>query len=107
MSNRNALRKLSRIAPAPPEIDKIMDGLATADDTSAAIVAGSLVEVELERLIVTKFEVSNPDLSGQIFLNRGPLSDLHSKILIAHAFGFITSPMKKRRARIRFSSPDM
>jgi hypothetical protein len=29
MSNRDALRKLSRIAPAPPEIDKIMDGLAS------------------------------------------------------------------------------
>jgi DNA-binding MltR family transcriptional regulator len=93
MSNRDALRKLSRIAPAPPEIEKIMDGLASADDMSAAIIAGSLVEVELERLIVTKFKVSEPDLVGQIFLNRGPLSDLHSKILIAYAFGFITTPM--------------
>jgi DNA-binding MltR family transcriptional regulator len=93
MSNRDALRKLSRIAPAPPEIDKIMDGLATADDMSAAIIAGSLVEVELERLILTKFKVSDPNLASQIFQNRGPLSDLHSKIVIAHAFGFVTSPM--------------
>jgi hypothetical protein len=93
MSNRDALRKLSRFVPAPPEIEKIMDGLAIADDMSAAIIAGSLVEVELERLILRKFKVSDPDLLGQIFQNRGPLSDFHSKILIARAFGFITSPM--------------
>ena len=29
---------------------------------------------------------------GQIFLNRGPLSDFHSKILVANAFGIITNP---------------
>jgi DNA-binding MltR family transcriptional regulator len=93
VSNRDALRKLSRMAPASPEIEKIMDGLATADDMSVAIIASSLVEVELERLIVSRFKISEPGLTSQLFLNRGPLSDLHSKILIAHALGFITSPM--------------
>lgn len=93
MSNRETLRKLSRVAPAGPEIEKIMDGLAEADDMSVAIIAGSLVEVELERLLASRFVVNDPNLNAQLFLNRGPLSDLHSKILVAHAFGFITGPM--------------
>ncbi len=93
MSNRDALRRLSRKVPAPEEIEKITTDLWDADAMSAAIIAGALVELELERLISSKFAVTTPDLVGQIFLNRGPLADFHSKILLAHAFGYTTSPM--------------
>jgi DNA-binding MltR family transcriptional regulator len=93
MSNREALRKLSRKFPAPPEIDKIMDDLGGEKDISVAIVAAAIAEAALEQLIAGKFKTKNASLRGQIFLNQGPLSDFHSKILIAAAFGIITVNM--------------
>ena len=91
MSNRAALRKLSKRFPAPPEIERIMDSLRDGTDLSAAIIATAILEASLEKLLVKKFTYKYPDLVGQIFTNRGPLADFHSKILIANAFGIITS----------------
>lgn len=93
MSNRDALRRLSRKMPAPPEIEKMMDALRDEGDMTVAIMAGSFLEIELERLILSRFKRKDSNLNGQIFQNRGPLSDMHSKILLADAMGFITSPM--------------
>src|SRR6266849_355365 len=94
MSNRDALRKLSRKYPATPEIDKIMDDLrAGKDDPHIAIIATAIAEAALERLITKKLQVRTKNLLGQLFLNRGPLSDFHSKILVANAFGVITTNM--------------
>lgn len=93
MSNRNALRKLSRKFPAPPEVEKIMDSLREGTDLSIAITATAILEATLERLLIKKFKIKNKRLTGQIFLNRGPLSEFNSKILIANAFGIITSNM--------------
>ena len=93
MSNRDALRKLSRKFPLPPEIDKIMDSLRQGTDLAVAITATSIVEAHLERLLTTKFIWRKKELAGQIFLNRGPLSDFHSKILVAEAFGHVTPNM--------------
>jgi DNA-binding MltR family transcriptional regulator len=93
-SNREALRKLSRQFPAPPEVDKIIYSLKGEKDMSVAIVAAAILEASLERLITSKLvENKDSDLIGQLFLNRGPMSDFHSKILIAQAFGIITSNM--------------
>ena len=59
----------------------------------AAITGSAIAEASLERLLVSKFQNRDANLIGQLFKNRGPLMDLHSKILIAHAFGLITAPM--------------
>ena len=91
MSNREALRKLSRKFPAPPEVEKIIDSLHGGTDMSIAITATAIIEATLERLLTKKFKVKNKRLVGQIFRNRGPLSDFSSKILVANAFGVITS----------------
>lgn len=93
MSNRDSLRKLSRKFPAPPEVEKILDSLRDEHDLQVAILASSLVEASLERLLLSKFKSRSSNLIGQIFNNRGPLSDFHSKILIAHAFHVITPAM--------------
>jgi hypothetical protein len=91
MSNREALRKLIRRIPPPPDVKEAIRNLAKDAPIAAAVVGGSIIEVALERLITTKLRRKAPDLQGQLFQNRGPLSDFHSKILIAHAFG-ITPP---------------
>lgn len=56
-------------------------------------MGAALTETSLEQLIESRFLHTEPDLIGRIFLNRGPLSDFDSKILIAHAFGIITGPL--------------
>lgn len=96
MSNRAALRKLSRKFPAPPEVEKIIDSLREGTDLSIAITATAILEASLERLLIKKFKIKNKRLTGQIFLNRGPLSEFHSKILIANAFGVITSSIAEQ-----------
>ena len=90
-SNREALRKLSSKFPPPPEVERIIKKNLRADkDISAAIVGTALVEAALEKLLIAKFKNRNANLIGQLFKNRGPLTDFHSKILIASAFGIIT-----------------
>jgi DNA-binding MltR family transcriptional regulator len=92
-SNREALRKLSRKYPAPPEIEKILDSLRDKDDISVAIMATALTDAALEQTIKAKLRTTDANLLGRIFLNRGPLSDFDSKILVAHGFGIITTPL--------------
>lgn len=89
-SNREALRKLTRKYPASPEIERLWDELYHQPDMAVAIVSIALIEATLERAIIARFKCQDKNLVGQIFLNRGPLADFHSKILIADAFGIIT-----------------
>ncbi len=90
-SNREALRRITRKFPAPPELEKILADLRSHADISVAIIGAALVDAALERLITTRFISKEANLIGRIFLNRGPLSDFDSKILVAEAFGIITS----------------
>jgi uncharacterized protein YutE (UPF0331/DUF86 family) len=92
-SNREALRKLSRRLPTPPEIEAIMASLRGRADMEVAIVATAICESSLEKLIEAKFKDRDANLRGRIFLNRGPLNDFDSKILVARAFAIITGPM--------------
>lgn len=93
MSNREALRKLSRKYPAPPDVEKILDDLRDDEDMSVAVVCAALLDASLERLIESRFVHKKSNLAGQIFRNRGPLSDFQSKILVASAFDIITPIM--------------
>jgi DNA-binding MltR family transcriptional regulator len=90
---KNALRELSRQIPSPPEIKKIISNLLDRDDLNIAITAVSIVEAHLEKLIVSRLHRSDKDFTNRLFENRGPLSDLNSKILIAEAFGLLTRPL--------------
>jgi DNA-binding MltR family transcriptional regulator len=94
MPNRDALRRLSRKFPARPEIEKIMDGLRDKDDLHIGIIAVSILEARLQQLITTRLhKKGDKDFLNRLFLNRGPLSDLNSKILVAEAFGIVTGPL--------------
>src|ERR1700737_1737902 len=70
-----------------------MVSLRNKSDTETAIVAAAICESYLEELLKVKFKHRDPNMEGRIFLNRGPLSDFDSKILIALAFAVITSPL--------------
>ncbi len=89
MSNREALRKLTKRFPPVPEVKQILADLRGDSDRSIAIVGTALLESFLERLLLKCMTHQTPDLIGQAFHNRGPLSGFHSKILIASAFGFV------------------
>jgi DNA-binding MltR family transcriptional regulator len=89
VSNRDALRRLSRQFPSEPEIRDIFLRLEHSDDLHAVITATSNLEASLERLLIAKITVSTQDMISKLFLNRGPMSDLHSKILMVHALGLI------------------
>ena len=86
MSNRDALRKLSKLFPGGEEVDGIIMGLHKEADHTAAIIAASMVESVLERLLISSFKNKSADLMPRLFENRGPLSDFNSKILVADAY---------------------
>lgn len=90
MSNRDALRKLTKRFPAPPEISGAFDNILYGDnDHEAAIVGAAILDAMLEKLIVKKLVHAPSKLTAMLFEKRGPLSDFHSRILVATAFGFI------------------
>ena len=91
MSNRAALRRLTRSAPEPRQMERILDALRTDTDLSVAIVGAALLESTLERVVIQQLKVSDPKLIEQLFENRGALSDFSSKITIAVAFGVISA----------------
>jgi len=101
MSSRDALRRLSRKIPTPPEVDQILESLRGEKDMSVAIVASALMDAALERLLIKRFKSKNKELEGRLFQNNGPLSSLNGKILVAHAFGIITSPLAEEMHSIR------
>jgi DNA-binding MltR family transcriptional regulator len=90
---KNALRELSRRLPNRPEIDKILNSLQGKDDMHVAVMAVSIVEAHLEKLIVTRLHRSDKEFLNRLFDNKGPLSDFSSKILVAEAFGLLTRPL--------------
>ena len=90
---KNALRELSKYLPNRPEINKIMNTLLDKDDLHTAIIAVSIIEAHLQKLIVSRLHRSDADFTNRLFENRGPLSDFNSKILVAEAFGLLTRPL--------------
>lgn len=101
MSNRDALRKLSKKFPPPPELKETLDALYEGSDLNAAIVGTALIEAGLERLLVGCLASNDKTLPGKLFENRGPLSDFNSKILTGQAFGMISEGMAQELHTIR------
>ena len=61
----------------------------TEDDRTAAISAGSLADVALERAIRTRFRSLKRQEIDTIFAGTGPLATSSAKIQIAYALGII------------------
>jgi DNA-binding MltR family transcriptional regulator len=101
MSNRKALRKLSKRFPPPTEVKNILESLEKESDRSCAIIASALLEAALEKLIIRHLKNSTPAMLMQIFENRGPLSDFHSKILVATAFGILNDQIARELHAIK------
>ena len=78
-----------------------MDALRDESDRSAAIVAASLLESTLEKILIASMSEKDAKLIGQLFENRGPLSDFNGKILVAVAFGVISPKMGEHFQSIR------
>jgi hypothetical protein len=78
-----------------------MEGLRKEPDLAAVITGTALVEATLENLLKSKFRHREHNLIGQLFLNRGPPMDFHSKILVAHAFGVISPPLAEELHSIK------
>jgi DNA-binding MltR family transcriptional regulator len=79
----------------------MLDAIQHQPDRSAAIVATAVLESMLQRVVLERLTYKAPTLTTQLFDNRGPLSDFHSKILIATAFGIITPNMADELHRIK------
>ena len=93
MATKDPLKKLMRRFPAPAELEALLDKLGDGDDRTIAITGASILEAILERFIKRKLVVCDDALAGQLFYNRGPLSDFHGKIIVAQAAGYITPPL--------------
>jgi hypothetical protein len=95
MASKDPLKKLMRQFPAPAELEQMLETLGQGDDRTIAIVGASVLEAILERFIQRRLAFCDSTLAGQLFYNRGPLSDFHGKIIVAQACGYITTPMAK------------
>jgi hypothetical protein len=95
MSTKDPLKKLMRRFPAPAELEQQLAALSQGDDRTIAIVGASILEAILERFIQRRLSFCDATLAGQLFYNRGPLSDFHGKIIVAQACGYINEPMAK------------
>ncbi|MBN8770497.1 MAG: hypothetical protein J0I46_02935, partial [Thiobacillus sp.] len=62
-------------------------------DLAVAITGTALAESALERLLQSKLHYRDAEFENQLFQNRGPLADFNGKILVAQAFGIVTSPI--------------
>jgi DNA-binding MltR family transcriptional regulator len=92
---KNLLRELSKRVPTPPEVKKIMELLRGKDDIHVGIIAVSIIEATLERLLISRLHKSDKKFLDVLFQNRGPMSDLNSKILIGEAIGLLTTALAK------------
>ena len=101
MATKDPLKKLMRRFPAPAELEEQLASLSEGDDRTIAIVGASILEALLERFIQRRLVVCDATLAGQLFYNRGPLSDFHGKIIVAQACGFISTPMAKELSLIK------
>lgn len=101
MAKKNPLRELIRKWPAPPELKQALEIAQIESDRAAAIMSAALLEGVLEKYITSKLKVSDKETLHSLFDDRGPLSDFHSKILIAKAFGVITDGMAVELIRIK------
>jgi len=101
MSKRDPLRTLSKKLPPPPELAAALENIYDQPDRSAAIVGSAIIEALLENIIIKQLRCKDPGLIGQLFNNRGPLSDFHSKILVATAIGMITPQVGDELHRIK------
>jgi len=101
MASKDPLKKLMRQFPAPAELEQMLATLGQGDDRTIAIVGASVLEAILERFIQRRLAFCDSTLAGQLFYNRGPLSDFHGKIIVAQACGYITSPMAKELLLIK------
>jgi DNA-binding MltR family transcriptional regulator len=89
MSKRgDELRRLMRIPP-PADVKLILDSFDKESDRAAALVAGSLLDTALERLVRQSLKTKDKEIVNLLFQQRGPMGDFHSKILIARGFGVI------------------
>ncbi|MHA6724259.1 hypothetical protein [Sphingomonas sp. RS2018] len=79
----------------------MMLALHKENDRTAAIVGASMVESALEGLMTSALKSRSTDIAEKLFENRGPLSDFHSKIVVAQAFAIITDRMADDLQRIR------
>jgi hypothetical protein len=98
---KKALRNLSDKLPTADEIKTIMQGLREEKDYAVAIVASSILDARLEDLLKSKIRVKDKEVLDQLFSNSGILATFNARIVAAHAFGVITSPLAKQLHAIR------
>lgn len=84
-----SLHDLSRRLPSPADLRATFGALSQDTDRSVAIVASSVAENALERVVRARMTVTRRALADSLFGLRGPLSDFNGKIQVAEAFGFI------------------
>jgi DNA-binding MltR family transcriptional regulator len=95
------LKKIIKDFPSPAELREIMSQLRIADDRSSALVATSILENSLERLLISSFKNKKKEFVSIIFENNGPLSSLWSKNMMAYAIGLIEFGTKKEIDNVR------
>lgn len=84
-----------------PELFAIVDEMSEQSDRGAAILAGSILSVYLERAILTKFTPTSNCRRIKIFEGFGPLSTLSARIEIAYSLGLFDEAAYNRLNAIK------
>jgi DNA-binding MltR family transcriptional regulator len=101
MSNKSALRRLSKRFPPPPELKALIENLKEEPDGVAATIGAAIIESAVERVLIRHLKSQGTETISLLFENRGPLSDFHSKIVVGAAFGLLPESVVDDLQRIR------
>lgn len=87
MSAKKDLKKLmSGKLPEPSELRAQFEAMDDDTDRAIGVVSVAIIEAILQRLLEVRLKGQSPEVRNGLFLNRGPLSDFHGKILVAVGF---------------------
>ncbi len=86
MPNRKNKRRKTKALPFYPALCRLA-GLRDESDTTAAIVAATLLEGALEKAIASRMQRLSVPEHNLIFHGGGPLRNYRAKVLIARALG--------------------
>lgn len=96
-----ALRQVSRQAPTESETDAVASALVEGPPIVAAVLAQSILDNELERLLRAKMKRTDQPNWDRVTGENGPLGTFYQKALMAHALGFIDDVTLKNVGVVR------
>ena len=101
MPPKPSLRRLSRQEPTNEELTETLQSIVDLPDRMAAIIMASLVESDLEKLIIMNLPIKDKDMVAALTERDGALSTFFAKIDLSYALALVSSASRNNLHCIR------